>query len=107
MSEITFTEDDNGKVHSARTGDVVIIRLPETSGSGYRWALETMNEDLIALERSAYSDPGPDVGGRGVRTFVFTTKQPGIASVQLKNWREWEGDRSIDSRFAISIKIAD
>ena len=47
------------------------------------------------------------VGGGGQRVFVFEAKRSGSAHLLLKLRREWEGDKSIASRFEVTINVAD
>jgi inhibitor of cysteine peptidase len=107
MSEVTLTEVDNGKSIAVQVGQKVILRLNENPTTGFRWAVDTGNNEIIELHSSEYiRAPGSAVGGGGQRVFVFEAKRSGSVRLLLKLWREWEGDKSIASRFDVSIHVA-
>jgi inhibitor of cysteine peptidase len=54
---------------------------------------------------SSVPTPGRPVGRGGTRTFTFIGKNAGTVDLQLKLWREWEGDSSIRERFEVTIDI--
>ena len=54
---------------------------------------------------SPVSRPGRPIGAGGTRTFTFIAKNAGTVDLQLKLWREWEGDSSIRERFEVTIDI--
>jgi inhibitor of cysteine peptidase len=58
------------------------------------------------LRNSEYTPAaGVGVGGGGQRTFTFVAQKPGSVTLQLKLWREWEGDSSVTERFGVTINV--
>jgi inhibitor of cysteine peptidase len=105
MTTITLTRADAGRTVEVRVGDTIRIRLEENPTTGYRWSLEPAGDDALALEASDYVAPGGTVGGGGERVFTFEAKKAGGATVRLKLWREWEGDKSITETFTITFRV--
>jgi inhibitor of cysteine peptidase len=106
---VSLTGADRGKSARVRPNDVVTIRLNENPTTGYRWTVDKVDHDVLRLEGSDFNPtPGGGIGGGGEHTFRFRARtEAATGSVQLKLWREWEGDRSIIERFDVIIDVAD
>jgi inhibitor of cysteine peptidase len=106
MSPITLTGADQRKTVDLRVGDVVILRLEENVTTGYRWAIGSGGGDVVALQSSEHvQSPGSAIGGGGERVFSFKGTRPGVVAIQLKLWREWEGDKSISRTFVVTLRV--
>ena len=100
VSTITLTHADYGKVVKIRVGNILALHLDENSATGYQWAMETRDEEVVALRSAVY------VHSRsGQRRLTFHAKKAGSVPLQLKLWRAWEGDASIVERFRITLKV--
>src|SRR5947209_2225156 len=103
MPGLTVTKEDNGKSFETTSGGIITVRLAENPTTGYTWAIDRVDDQLLALQGSDYiSSPGHLAGRGGERIFTFKTGKAGQTSLQLKHWREWEGDKSIVDRFTIT-----
>lgn len=100
---LTLGEQDNGRRVPARAGDVVEVRLPENATTGYRWALDSQDGAVIQAQDTAANYPSAAVGSGGEAIFRFRVVGAGSASLALKSWRHWEGDKSVVQRFAVTI----
>ena len=106
MSVITLTQADQGKSITLQLEQTLVVELPENPTTGFRWAIARNDEETLALRDSDYSPAaGVGVGGGGRRTFTFVARKPGSVILQLKLWREWEGDSSITQRFGVTIDV--
>ncbi len=106
VSKITFTQADKGKTVGVHSGTQIIIDVQENPTTGYRWAIDQNNDALLALDSSTYATASSGgVGGGGTRTFTFTAKQPGTVHLQLKLWREWQGNASVTDRYDVTITV--
>ena len=106
MSDITLTEADGGKTIDVPAGAAVLICLNENPTTGYRWAIHQNDDAVLPLQSSDFSSTtGAAVGAGGTRIFTFTAGRPGTVHVQLKLWREWEGDSSITDRYDVNIQV--
>jgi len=95
-------EQHSGRSIDVECSEVVAVHLKENPTTGYRWTIENADGlDLEADRNSAANAPG----AAGIREFLFRAKQPGSHELRLKNWREWEGDKSVIGRFAVRITV--
>jgi inhibitor of cysteine peptidase len=112
VNVVTLTEANNGQPLELRQGDVVDLRLRENPTTGFRW--QVVRTDGLVEEPAVDDAPPsrgpeehPQVGAGGTRTFRFRARTPRTGRLELKLWREFEGDSSVVKRFAIDITIAD
>jgi inhibitor of cysteine peptidase len=104
MAAYTLTSQENGHhLHLAR-GDTLRVVLRDISTTGYRWAIDALDEGVLGLVGTDLTPAGA-VGGGGERTFHFVANAPGQTALRLKLWREWEGDRSVIERFEVSVNV--
>jgi inhibitor of cysteine peptidase len=109
---LTITEIDDGKTVEAKPGDTIVLHLHENSSTGYRWAFDVLDEAKLELVKSEYVQEGgadgPVVGNGGEMTWTVKVKPKtkGRTQLKLKLWRSFEGDKSIQQRFSVTLKIA-
>jgi inhibitor of cysteine peptidase len=109
MAVVTLTDANNGELIEARLGDEIVLQLPENATTGYRWHID--RADGLAEKQIAHQQvdskpgPNPQFGRGGIREFRFTVNGPATARLELKRWREWEGESSVLERFAVDIKL--
>lgn len=99
----SLTEADNGRTVDLRVGDSIRLSLSENATTGYRWAIERLDRDVV---EEIGSQPHPSRGAIGASsnvTFDFMTKKAGSGEVALKYWRHFEGDGSIVKRFRLRL----
>jgi inhibitor of cysteine peptidase len=102
-----LTAADNGASVRAQPGDELVVRLPESPGTGYRWHIDAI-EGVVELEGDSFDLGGNTApGAGGTREFRFRPTAPGTGRIALKHWREWEGDSSVTARFAADVTVAD
>jgi len=103
---ITLGRADNGKVVALRVGDRLVLRLEETPATGYRWAMEAHDEEVVALQHQEYAPfSHAAVGGGGQRSWTFVAHRAGTDTLQLKLWRVWEGESSVTRRFTVTLHV--
>jgi predicted secreted protein len=79
---------------TADVGDVVVIRLPENSTTGYAWSVIADGLDVV---RNEFVPIGGSVGAAGQRQIDLRVVKNGAADVVLRLERPWE-DRPVDER---------
>ena len=103
---LIVTRADNNRTAELRTGERLIVRLPENPSTGYTWAIDETDRRLLTLDGTDYTAPAEgSIGARGQRTFTFTVRQPGEVALKLKYWRFWEGDASVTERYIVNLRI--
>ena len=103
--EHIIIETDNNRTIDIRPGDTAHITLPENATTGYRWAIDHYDEEIINLLDSEPHYTAGGVGSGGNIDFVFQGKKAGTGEIRLKNWRSWEGESSVITRFRILLHV--
>jgi len=101
----TLTEADNGTTAEMHVGDTIVLQLPENPTTGYRWAIEALNADLVEAQEGPYLNQSNAVGGGGEATWTLHPKAPGTSEIKLKLWRPFEGERSVQKYFGVTLKV--
>ena len=99
----SLTEADNERTVALRVGESVRLTLPENATTGYRWAIDRLDRDVVEEAGSEAHPSGGAIGSAGNVTFVFRAKKAGSGEVALKYWRHFEGDASIVKRFRFRL----
>ncbi|HEY9643182.1 MAG TPA: protease inhibitor I42 family protein [Coleofasciculaceae cyanobacterium] len=106
VSVVSLTPTDSGKTIQIHPGDTFAVQLPENPTTGYRWAIQTLDDRVLELQTSEYSlSANAGMGGGGQHLFTFRAKAAGTTNLQLKEWRDWEGDASITQRFNVTVQV--
>lgn len=105
MSHTVLTQADHRTSVEVALNDAIVLRLPENPTTGYRWAVDQIDSDKLLLQSTHFSLLGAGAGASGEKTLTLKATQPGKTHLQLKLWRDWEGDASIIDRYQISIQI--
>ncbi len=106
MNRLRLTRSDHDKTVTAAAGDEVTIALDENPTTGYCWAIDNANTDVIEVKSNDYdAAAGNAVGGGGSRRIVLLLKKPGTAHLELNNRREWEGSAAAIDRFAVTFAV--
>jgi len=99
---MTLTLTDDQRTVEVSAGSVVTVRLPENATTGYRWTVET----AAGLEQvDERFESGGGIGSTGAHELQFRASRVGSFDLRMKHWREWEGERSVDRRFTVKIKV--
>jgi inhibitor of cysteine peptidase len=103
---IVLTEQNQGQAVDVRVGQPVVLSLPENATTGYRWAIDHLDSSLVQASETAARYPSTAAGSGGRVEWEFVAKAPGNTEIALKQWRPWEGDRSVVERFRVQLRIA-
>ena len=107
---VRLTESNNGQAIGLRQDDAIDLRLHENPTTGFRWQVVRadglIEEPAVDEARPSHApELHPQVGAGGIRTFRFRARTSGTGRLELKLWREFEGDSSVSKRFAVDITI--
>jgi predicted secreted protein len=105
MSSV-LTAADNGRTVELPVGDEVALRLPENATTGYRWAIDSADANLVDIKEGQYVLTSEKMGGGGEAQWLIKAKAPGATSIKLKRWRQWEGESSVVERYEITLRIS-
>jgi inhibitor of cysteine peptidase len=98
-------ENDNGRTVDIRLGGSLQVILPENATTGYRWAIDRCDEEIIEALATEPRYKANAIGSGGEVVFIFQAKKIGNGEIVLKHWRHWEGDSSITTRFCIRFQV--
>jgi inhibitor of cysteine peptidase len=105
QSSVVLTELDAGKTIEARVGDRIELRLRENASTGHRWSFDDLDETVLQASEGAFTASTEAIGSGGDVRWILQARAPGTAQVKLKLWRRWEGEGSVQKRFAVTLKI--
>jgi len=88
-----------------RLGESLHITLPENATTGYRWAIDRYDDEVIDAVATEPQYTGNAIGSGGEIEFVFKGKKIGSGEIVLKHWRHWIGDSSTTSRFRVRLNV--
>jgi inhibitor of cysteine peptidase len=101
----SLTSSENEKTIQAHVGDEIAIALNANPSTGYGWSVEKSDGTLLTLKQSNFSASSNAIGSGGTQTLTFVAKSVGTATLQLKYWRSFVGEKSITQRFTMTIQI--
>jgi inhibitor of cysteine peptidase len=105
QSMLLIIEKDNEQTVNVCLGESVRINLPENATTGYRWAIDSYDEEFIEAIATEPRYPANATGSGGEVAFIFRSKKIGTGKIVLKHWRHWEGDSSFTNRFRLYLNI--
>jgi inhibitor of cysteine peptidase len=106
MADVFVSKSHHGGSVALRTGDVLVVELPEIFSTGFRWAFSADPQGALTTAGDEFTpNSGGGVGSGGVRVWRFIARRPGTDSIQLKLWREWEGEQSVSERFMMAVTV--
>ena len=104
--ELTLTPAHNGQRFEIRVGDTIVLHLPETASSGYRWTIDAIDEVRLEIVGTGHrAGTEGTVGGEAAVFWKFAATSAGLARIAFKRWRPWEGERSVKERFEVKLEI--
>lgn len=96
---------DSGSTRQMAVGDTLHIWLGENPTTGYRWAVESVDEAVVQVDATDYRRSTTGVGGGGKRCFSVTAVGEGRTRLALRHWRAWEGEKSMTARFELEVVV--
>jgi inhibitor of cysteine peptidase len=104
MQIIEVDEGGAEQAHPAVPGDQVVIRLPESPTSGFRWHLDTYDAAVLeATGEQFLAATDAMTGGGGTREFRFLVQDVQRSEIALSLRRAWEADVAATARFSTTV----
>jgi len=98
-----MSETDDGREISVAVGETVELELPETSGSGFRWAFTSSGESIVALEKEYSANTATAPGSGRMCCWRFKAIAVGNAKLELVYARPWEKRAPVRS-FSVKLR---
>ncbi len=102
MSELRLGPGDAGRTVEVGPEDRLVIALPETVSSGYRWSVEELPIHARVIEdRYEHSDQAP-IGSASHHVLVIQGATGG--TLRLRHSRPWQGEEGVVERFELTVR---
>ena len=95
----------SGLTLMSQVEDTIRVILPETPSTGYVWESAMHNGEIVKLESTSLTFPGPDeiIGQSGDREIVFTVQETGKVHIDIQLRRPWEREESAIDNFNLQV----
>jgi inhibitor of cysteine peptidase len=88
--------------------ETIVVRLDETPATGFRWAVDHVDDQVLAAQGSEFQlPPNAAMGAAGQRTFAFKAINRGTGRIALVLRREWEGLGSAADQFEVTVRVGE
>ena len=65
---LVLTRDDDQRTAEVRVGEQIRVRLPESHGTGFVWAVDETDRQRLALDSTGFEEPTEGfIGARGMQ----------------------------------------
>ncbi|WP_156959677.1 protease inhibitor I42 family protein [Nocardia sp. BMG51109] len=99
--------DANGQSTSLSSGQELVVALPDTPSTGYRWQISEIDQGVLHQEGEPQfrQDPGGGltIGGPGTSVWAFTGGDPGTTRLSLVSVRA--GDPAPAQEFSLNVTV--
>ncbi|MGI8951105.1 MAG: protease inhibitor I42 family protein [Chitinophagaceae bacterium] len=107
MKEVHLFMKDNGSVINTDAETTIIISLDGNPTTGFGWALDSMDQNVVQNIQSKYKKTeSTAMGSGGEFIFILSSLKQGSSKISFKYWKHWEGDSSVTNRFEIQLNVA-
>jgi inhibitor of cysteine peptidase len=109
MQDVTVTEKNNNGTIEINKGDILVVRLESSPGTGYSWQVVKNDEKLMQLQGEPTLSTGPEqkvvMGGKEFTTFRFKARNSGTNVLELLYQRTWEKEKEHPKKILINVNI--
>jgi inhibitor of cysteine peptidase len=106
-SNVTVTDQDNGKDIDLTTGSVLIVKLQSNPSTGYAWTVAG-DPSPLRLEKSSYvknTKASKAVGASGTQVLRLNANSGGMATLTVVYRRSWEYNILPVKTFSLRVNI--
>ncbi len=96
-------EADGGSTLRVRAGEHLVVRLPETPTTGYRWVADH-DGSRLALVDDRFEGPTSPRGAGGERVLVLQARGSGPVTLRLVKRRAWGGGEPAEV-FTVEVDV--
>ena len=106
---VTLTPSESGKVVTLARGDVLVVKLSGTAGTGYSWKVAKNKEEVLTPvgepEGESNEKDQQICGGRETWSFRFKAAAVGTSELEVLYQRSWEKDKSPARTFRATVRV--
>lgn len=100
MTEVQLGPGDNGRTIETRPGDRLVIALPETASSGYRWMADELPSGAQVVEERYENAAGGPIGSPSRHVFIV---EAAAGSLRLRQARPTQGEEDVVEHFELTL----
>jgi predicted secreted protein len=107
---VKLIKQDNARDIVVKTGSVIEIQLKAAGGTGYEWNVTKIDNErleLISEDITGLSGSDMRVGTPVSNTWSFSALKRGVADLEIRLYRRWEGPAKSAETFNLRIRIED
>jgi inhibitor of cysteine peptidase len=106
-STITLTARDNGRALTLDRGDILVVSLRSTPGTGFGWAVAHLDPAVLSQLGTPELVPSahPVPGAPATQVLRFTAISRGSTTVELDYVRPWEHGVPPAHSFRVTVKV--
>jgi inhibitor of cysteine peptidase len=106
LGEVNIGPKDNGKRVEVNADNMLCLSLLSNPSTGYEWAVDEIDENVMRQVGESESKPGSDLlGAPGEQVFRFQVVGEGQATLKLIYHRPWEKDAEPAKTFSIQVVV--
>lgn len=106
--EIVIVKDEQGQTFNVKSGSRIQLRLPEKPSTGYIWyfnSFDVQHLQFLGQENFVSATPTGIAGKAGLKVFTLQTTEPGTVTLDLSNYRVWEGPAGAVDHFKVVVNV--
>jgi Zn-dependent peptidase ImmA (M78 family) len=104
--DVWLITDHDAALHlEGGPGDIVVVRLPEHSGSGYLWRVESIDCNALAVLADGREEVDAGVGGPTLRRITTAARDRRAGEMRLAEARPWAPAKPLNT-FALRYDLA-
>ena len=103
-NSLQFGEQDYNRHILLVDKDTIILKLNENASTGYQWEL-VKNEGVEICKDTTELRDLDRIGAVGIRKLTLKFKHKGEHNIELKYWRDWEGEDTVVKRFYLKVTV--
>jgi len=103
--EHVLSATDDGRHLPARRGDVVVVRLPESGGTGFLWELVAPAGVALLESEPEPAPPGSGIGATGLRRFVVGVDAEGTHELRARLRQPWQPD-DVAGTWTVTVEVS-
>ncbi|MFT4141211.1 MAG: protease inhibitor I42 family protein [Bacillus sp. (in: firmicutes)] len=104
---IVITKEDSGKIIKIPRDHFFSVHLSEKLATGYHWTVVDLSNHISLVSENLSFNTTKDIslGKSGIHSFQFKANIPGLIKMNFKQWRQWEGEKSIIDNFNVWLDV--